>query len=220
MPKSYLDRGDPYHCQCAKDEAAAAGGARPLFRAAGDDLPVPLRPEEWLKPYTDETVEALARRGVKKLAIVAPGFSADCLETLEELDVENREIFMEHGGEKFAYIPCLNDSEGGTDVIEAVTLRELQAGSDAAHAGGRPFPAIGLTCNSRFVATLAGMVGSGRSGCRPACSMQRRGHERIRTTPSPARPISFGPGPASRRYLTPNRCGTGSRRCAPPIRCR
>jgi ferrochelatase len=82
-------------------------------------------PDEWLKPYTDETVEAMAKRGVKRMAIVAPGFSADCLETLEELDVENREIFMEHGGEDFAYIPCLNDSAEGMKVIRAVVEREL-----------------------------------------------------------------------------------------------
>ncbi len=106
MPKSYLDRGDPYHCQCAKtkrllQEALGLSSERLVMTFQSR-----FGPEEWLKPYTDETVEALARRGVKKLAIVAPGFSADCLETLEELDVENREIFMEHGGEKFAYIPA------------------------------------------------------------------------------------------------------------------
>ena len=68
---------------------------------------------EWLKPYTDETIKALAAKGVKRLAVLAPGFSADCLETLEELDVENREYFMHAGGERFAYLPCLNDSEEG-----------------------------------------------------------------------------------------------------------
>ena len=81
--------------------------------------------DPWLQPYTDETVERLAKAGVKRLALVAPGFSADCLETLEELDVENREIFMEHGGEQFAYIPALNDSEQGMRVIEGVVRREL-----------------------------------------------------------------------------------------------
>ena len=78
-----------------------------------------------MRPYTDETVGALAKKGVKSLAMVAPGFTADCLETLEELDVENREIFMHNGGEKFAYIPCLNDSEEGMSVIETVVRREL-----------------------------------------------------------------------------------------------
>jgi len=83
-------------------------------------------PDEWLKPYTDETVENLAKRGVKKLAIIAPAFSADCLETLEELDGENRHIFEENGGEKFTYIPCLNDSDLGMTVITDIVERELK----------------------------------------------------------------------------------------------
>ncbi len=81
--------------------------------------------DPWLQPYTDKTVETLARAGVKRLALVAPGFSADCLETLEELDVENRQIFEAHGGQKFAYLPALNDSEEGIDAIEALVRREL-----------------------------------------------------------------------------------------------
>ena len=81
---------------------------------------------EWLKPYTDETVKSLAESGVKRMAIVAPGFSADCPETLEELNGENREIFMHHGGEHFAYLPCLNDSEEGMRVIRHIVTRELQ----------------------------------------------------------------------------------------------
>jgi ferrochelatase len=81
---------------------------------------------EWLQPYTDKTVEALARRGAKNLAVVTPGFSADCLETLEEIAVENAHIFKSNGGENFAAIPCLNDSEGGMAVISHIVLRELQ----------------------------------------------------------------------------------------------
>ncbi|MFX7756111.1 ferrochelatase, partial [Acinetobacter baumannii] len=77
------------------------------------------------QPYTDETVKALARQGVKRLVLVAPGFSADCLETLEELDGENREYFMHEGGEMFAYLPALNDSAEGMSVIEALVRREL-----------------------------------------------------------------------------------------------
>ena len=126
MPKEYLLKGDPYHCQCVK-----------TWRLLREELGLPAErfrltfqsrfgPDEWLKPYTDETVEALAKGGTNSLAIVAPGFSADCLETLEELDGENREIFLHNGGEEFAYLPCLNDSEEGVDVIEAVVRRELQ----------------------------------------------------------------------------------------------
>ena len=81
--------------------------------------------DPWLQPYTDETVEKLAKKGIMRLAMVAPGFTADCLETLEELDGENREIFEHNGGEKFSYIPALNASEPGMDVIEAIVRREL-----------------------------------------------------------------------------------------------
>jgi ferrochelatase len=81
---------------------------------------------EWLQPYTDMTVKALAERGVKNLAIVTPGFAADCLETLEEIAGENAEIFHHAGGKNFAAIPCLNDSESGMRVISHVVRRELQ----------------------------------------------------------------------------------------------
>jgi ferrochelatase len=81
---------------------------------------------EWLQPYTDATVEGLAKAGVKNLAVITPGFAADCLETLEEIAVENAELFHRHGGANFAAIPCLNDSELGMDVIETVVRRELK----------------------------------------------------------------------------------------------
>jgi ferrochelatase len=125
MPQKYLEQGDPYHCHCMKTS-----------RLVRERLGLPAERwitsfqsrfgnDPWLKPYTDETVAGLAKAGVKRLALVAPGFSADCLETLEELDVENREIFMHNGGEEFAYIPALNDSDDGMRVIEAVVRREL-----------------------------------------------------------------------------------------------
>jgi ferrochelatase len=81
---------------------------------------------EWIKPYTDATVKSLAERGVKSLAIIMPGFSADCLETLEEIAMENAEIFRRAGGENFAAIPCLNDTPGGMAVIRDVVTRELK----------------------------------------------------------------------------------------------
>ena len=85
--------------------------------------------DEWLQPYTDKTIEKLAKDGVKRIAVVTPGFSADCLETLEEIAQENAEIFKHNGGEQFAAIPCLNDSDPGMDVIRQLVLREL-AGLD------------------------------------------------------------------------------------------
>jgi ferrochelatase len=82
--------------------------------------------DEWLQPYTDKTIEQLAKDGVRRIAVVTPGFSADCLETLEEIAQENAEIFKHHGGEQFAAVPCLNDSDAGMDVIRQLVLRELQ----------------------------------------------------------------------------------------------
>ncbi len=126
MPEKYLHQGDPYYCQCQKTSRllrAAMGFSETQWLTTfqsrfGNDV--------WLQPYTDETVKRLAREGVRRLALVAPGFTADCLETLEELDVENRHYFMENGGEKFAYLPALNDDPEGMAVIANVVRRELQ----------------------------------------------------------------------------------------------
>ncbi|MBC7584422.1 MAG: ferrochelatase, partial [Tardiphaga sp.] len=82
--------------------------------------------DQWLKPYTDKTIERLAKDGLKRLVVVMPGFSADCLETLEEISQENCEIFEGNGGEHFSAVPCLNDSEPGMDVIRELVLRELK----------------------------------------------------------------------------------------------
>lgn len=126
VPQKYLEQGDPYYCHCHKTwrllrEKLGMGPEKLMMSFQSR-----FGPDEWIKPYTDATVEELAKKGVKSLAIIAPGFSADCLETLEELDGENRHIFEEHGGEKFTYIPCLNDSEAGMAVIKAVVDRELK----------------------------------------------------------------------------------------------
>lgn len=125
MPEKYLLKGDPYHCQCQKTSRLL----REKLGIAPDRWLTTFQSrfgnDPWLQPYTDMTVESLARTGIKKLVLVAPGFSADCLETLEELDGENRHIFEDNGGEKFAYLPALNDSDEGIDVIEAIVRREL-----------------------------------------------------------------------------------------------
>ncbi|MEP3629819.1 MAG: ferrochelatase [Hyphomicrobiales bacterium] len=127
VPLSYLQKGDPYHCQCHK--TARLMREYLGWGADGEKLKITFQSrfgkEEWLQPYTDETVKQLARDGVKKLAIIAPGFSADCVETLEELSGEAGEFFEENGGEQFAVIPCLNDSDYGMDVIENLVRREL-----------------------------------------------------------------------------------------------
>jgi ferrochelatase len=126
IPQEYFNKGDPYHCHCAKT-------ARLVRERLGLDenrfvmtFQSRFGRAEWLKPYTDATVKGLAERGVKNLAVVTPGFATDCLETLEEIAGENAEIFKHAGGENFAAIPCLNDSDGGMQVIRKVVLRELQ----------------------------------------------------------------------------------------------
>jgi len=122
MPERTLHLGDPYHCQCRKT-------ARLLSEAMGRNLIVSFQSRfgraKWLEPATDATLEALGRKGVKRIAIVAPGFSVDCLETLEELAIQGREQFENAGGEKFAYLPCLNASAEGMDMLETLVRREL-----------------------------------------------------------------------------------------------
>ena len=126
MPEEYLRKGDPYYCQCAK----TARLLRERLGLGEDKLMLTFQSRfgtaEWLKPYTDATVKALAEKGVKSLAVITPGFAADCLETLEEIAMENAEIFRHAGGENFAAIPCLNDTEGGMAVIRDIVLRELK----------------------------------------------------------------------------------------------
>jgi protoporphyrin/coproporphyrin ferrochelatase len=126
IPQDYFDKGDPYYCHCAKTTRLL----RERLRLDDGKLIMTFQSRfgraEWLKPYTDATVKALAARGVKNLAVITPGFSADCLETLEEIAGENAEYFRHAGGENFAAIPCLNDGEPGMRVIESVVRRELQ----------------------------------------------------------------------------------------------
>jgi protoporphyrin/coproporphyrin ferrochelatase len=126
MPKAYVDKGDPYQVQCI----ATTDALRKRLGLDADRLLLTFQSrfgyDEWLQPYTDATMAKLAKDGVKRIAVVMPGFAADCLETLEEIAQENAEIFKHNGGEEFSAIPCLNDSEEGMDVIRQLVLRELQ----------------------------------------------------------------------------------------------
>ena len=127
MPQRYLMQGDPYHCQCQKT-------TRLLKERLGwDDTEITTTfqsvfgPEEWLKPYTVDEVARLAREdGKKNIAVIAPAFSADCIETLEEINEEIRESFEEAGGEAFTYIPCLNDSDAHIQALSAIVENNLQ----------------------------------------------------------------------------------------------
>jgi len=126
MPQKYVDKGDPYYVQCV----ATTDALRQRMGLDAAKLILTFQSrfgfDEWLQPYTDKTIGQLAKDGVKRIAVVTPGFSADCLETLEEIAQENADIFKHNGGEQFAAIPCLNDSDPGMDVIRQLVLRELQ----------------------------------------------------------------------------------------------
>jgi protoporphyrin/coproporphyrin ferrochelatase len=126
IPQAYFDQGDPYYWHCVKT-TRLLGEA---LKLSEDCLKLTFQSRfgraEWLKPYTADTVRELAYGGVRRLVVVTPGFAADCLETLEEIGVENARYFRDAGGERFAAIPCLNDSPDGMAVIEAVARRELK----------------------------------------------------------------------------------------------
>lgn len=125
IPMSYFKKGDPYHCQCMKTGRLLRerlGLTKEKFMVTFQSR---FGPEEWLQPYTDKTVEKLAQDGVKKIAVLNPGFVSDCLETLEEIAEQAAHSFLENGGDKFTHIPCLNDSEDGVRVLEKVVRREL-----------------------------------------------------------------------------------------------
>jgi ferrochelatase len=125
MPKRYLMQGDPYHCQCQKTTRLlrerlgwGPGTIDTSFQSV-------FGPEEWLRPYTVEHVAALAKQGIRRIAVIAPAFSADCIETLEEINGEIRESFVHAGGTEFTYIPCLNDTPAHITALVAVIEENL-----------------------------------------------------------------------------------------------
>ena len=108
IPKKYFDKGDPYQCYCQKTSR--------LLKESFDKIPIlttfqsRFGPQEWLQPYTDKTFESLPKEGKKKLLVICPGFSSDCVETLEEISIQGKESFLNAGGEEFDVVPCLNDN--------------------------------------------------------------------------------------------------------------
>ena len=125
LPKAYFDKGDPYYCHCAKT-------TRLLREALGlppEKLLMTFQsrfgPTKWLEPYCDMTLIDLAKKGVRKVAVTTPGFAADCLETIEEIGMENRDLFRANGGGEFHRVNCLNDSVAGMAVIQTIVRREL-----------------------------------------------------------------------------------------------
>ncbi len=126
MPERTLHLGDPYHCHAQKT-------ARLLREALGRDeagfrivFQSRFGKAAWLQPYLDKTLEALPKDGIRRVAVIAPGFAADCLETLEEISIAGREQFLSAGGEKFAYLPCLNASAVGNAMLQSLVVRELK----------------------------------------------------------------------------------------------
>ena len=126
IPKRYLTNGDPYHCFCLKTTRLV----KEYMGLSDDEIMTTFQSrfgrEEWLKPYTSETLKELPKQGIKNIHIISPGFSSDCLETLEELEEENKEYFMESGGENYHYIPCLNDHDDHIDVFVNLIKKHTQ----------------------------------------------------------------------------------------------
>ena len=123
IPKKYFDKGDPYHCYCHKTtrlmkEKYASVEIRTTFQSR-------FGPQEWLTPYTDKTLESLPNENVKNLLVICPGFASDCVETLEEINIQGRETFLKHGGKNFDLIPCLNDNPDHINLLEKLVRKYI-----------------------------------------------------------------------------------------------
>ena len=123
IPKTYFDKGDPYHCYCHKTTRLI----KEKFKKVEVKTTFQSRfgPQEWLTPYTDKTLENLPKEGIKNLLVICPGFASDCVETLEEINIQGREIFIEKGGENFDLIPCLNDSLDHINLFQKLVKKYL-----------------------------------------------------------------------------------------------
>ena len=123
IPQKYFDKGDPYHCYCQKttrliSEKFNSIEIKTTFQSR-------FGPQEWLTPYTDKTLENLPKKGVKNLLVICPGFASDCVETLEEINIQGRESFLDNGGKNFDLVPCLNDSEDHINLFEKLVKKYI-----------------------------------------------------------------------------------------------
>tara|TARA_B100001175_G_scaffold8681_1_gene6822 strand:+ start:963 stop:1955 length:993 start_codon:yes stop_codon:yes gene_type:complete len=123
IPKKYFEKGDPYHCYCQKTSRLISEKFKEVkiittFQSR-------FGPQEWLQPYTDKTLEKLPKEGVKKVLVISPGFASDCVETLEEISIQGKESFEKSGGEKFGFIPCLNDNDDHINLLEHIVKKNL-----------------------------------------------------------------------------------------------
>ncbi len=170
LPQAYFEKGDPYYCHCVKT-------VRLLREALGwpeERLRLTFQSRfgraEWLKPYTAETIAELAKNGVKRLAVITPGFAADCIETLEEMAIRGRETFHEHGGEHYAALPCLNDS--------AASISAFSPSPPANWPGGPISPALSSGSTKTAVRTIRAWVQARQTAIQPvwaAASAPERG---------------------------------------------
>jgi ferrochelatase len=155
IPQRYYENGDPYPCMCQRT-------GRELREALGLDSERAIITfqslfgrEEWVKPYTEDTIEELAQSGVKSLDVICPGFTADCLETVDEIDREAREVFEEHGGKEFRYLPCLNDRDDFIEVLADVCERNLMGWIERSHSQ-EELRANAQACQARYQELKAG----------------------------------------------------------------
>lgn len=124
IPQKYFDKGDPYQCYCHKTN-------RLLIETFGKKIPIDISfqsrfgPAAWLQPYTDKTLEKMAKEGKENILMICPGFSSDCVETLEEIQIEGKEVFLENGGKNFSMVPCLNDSNDHINLLEYLIKKHL-----------------------------------------------------------------------------------------------
>ena len=123
IPKRYFDEGDPYQCYCQKTTRLL----KEQYKSIEIQTTFQSRfgPQEWLTPYTDKTLEGLPSKGVKNLLVICPGFASDCVETLEEIDIQGRESFLTNGGKNFDLIPCLNDSQDHIELFESLVKKYI-----------------------------------------------------------------------------------------------
>lgn len=132
LPQRYLQLGDPYYCFCMQTSRLVAERLAEEPQKIMTTFQSRFGRTPWLEPYTDVTLTELAKQGIQWVAVVCPGFAADCLETLEEIDVENRAVFLNHGGTRFDYIPCLNDGDEHIDMLSRLVAPYLEGGCSGA----------------------------------------------------------------------------------------
>ena len=123
IPQKYFDKGDPYHCYCHKTSRLIAEELKNI--EIKTTFQSRFGPEKWLQPYTDKTLESLPKEGKKNIIVICPGFSSDCVETLEEINIQGKESFLNSGGKNFDMIPCLNDNDDHINLLEKLTKRVI-----------------------------------------------------------------------------------------------